>query len=225
MGGEEPSNQHHDRQPAARRHRNTGRGRSRPAHRLRQHQHRQGGASTPTTSPSTVTPGDIPAPVTSAPAPSSAPSVRLVWDKFPLSDGDPAAYYVARISNPADSPAAEVLNTYACLDATGTIVGSDRSVLPLIPAHTQFDSFGSIGGDVLGVTLTGTPASVKVQMVQVTGAGGGEPMLTTSELMLTKGGPDTFTNAPGTYDMLVKVTNSTPQTLTLGVTQQVVLYD
>ena len=30
---------------------------------------------------------------------------------------------------------------------------------------------------------------------------------------------------PGTYDMLVKVTNSTPQTLTLGVTQQVVLYD
>lgn len=182
------------------------------------------GGSKSSTGPN-VTSSATAAPSTSGPARPTALSVSLVWSRFPLTDGSsPAAYYVARITNPANTPAAEVLNTLV-LDASGTIVGSSQDVLPLIRAHTQFDFFGAIGNFGFGAALTGTPASVKVQMSKATDAGGGQPMLATSELKLTKGGPDTFTNAPGTYDLTVKVTNSTTQTISFGVTQQTVLYD
>jgi hypothetical protein len=156
---------------------------------------------------------------------SSTPTVSLVWSQFPNLDGsDPAAYYVARITNPTKTRVAEELNTYV-LDASGTIIGSSQDALPLIRAHSQFDYFGRIGGGVLGEELTGTPASLKIQVSKGSVVGSGEPMLPTSELQLTQGGPDDFTNAPGTYDLTVKVTNSTSQTISSGVIQQTVLYD
>jgi hypothetical protein len=50
-------------------------------------------------------------------------------------------------------------------------------------------------------------------------------MLKTGELVLKQGHDDTNTNAAYSYNLTVKVTNSTHDTVAGGVTQQVVLHD
>ncbi|MFB7736165.1 hypothetical protein ACFC08_17625 [Streptomyces sp. NPDC056112] len=130
------------------------------------------------------------------------------------------------MTNPGDTPASVAVDTHA-LDGTGTIVGSSQDTLPNIPAGTSFDYLGYLGGGI-GSDLTGTPAKIEVSEVQdAFGKAGAvdQPMLATSELKLSQGSEDTFTDAPYSFNLTVKVTNSSGQPVTDGVTQQVVLYD
>lgn len=154
--------------------------------------------------------------------PSAVTTVQLVWNHIGKSGGDTQVWYVARVKNPGTSPASVALDARA-LDKTGTIVGSSQDTLPNIPAGATFDYLGLIKGH-----LTGTPARIEVAQAQnAFGLAGSvaQPMLTTSELALTKGSEDTYTDAPLSYNLSVKVTNSTKNTVTGGVVQQVVLYD
>ncbi|MEV7684464.1 hypothetical protein [Streptomyces bungoensis] len=113
------------------------------------------------------------------------------------------------------------------MDKTGTIVGSSEETLPNIPAGASFDYFGTLG-DAISGNLTGTPDKITVlQAKNAFGQAGAveQPMLKTGELKLTKSTEDTYTDAPLSYDLTVKVTNSTRDEVTTGVAQQVVLYD
>jgi len=68
-------------------------------------------------------------------------SVQLAWSHTGKFFGKTQIWYVARVSNPGDSPASVALDARA-LDSTGTIVGSSQETLPNIPAHSRFDYFG-----------------------------------------------------------------------------------
>jgi hypothetical protein len=162
-----------------------------------------------------------------ATAPSSA--VRLVWSHTGKFFGETQVWYVARVTNPGGSPASVALDARA-LDTSGTIVGSSRDTLPNIPAHSHFEYFGYLGGGgAFDTKLTGTPARIEVsRAAHPFGQAGGVdlPMLKTSEITLTAGSAgDTNTDAPYSYNLTAKVTNTTGQELANGVTQQVVLYD
>jgi hypothetical protein len=163
----------------------------------------------------------------SPPAGQSHASIQLVWSHTAKDVGTPEVWYVARVTNPGGSAASVALDARV-LDATDTIVGSDQETLPNIPAHSHLDYFGSIGGGGIGGNLTGTPSKVEITRApNAFGQAGAVdlPMLKTSEVTLTKGSEDTFTDAPYSYNLTAKVTNTTGQELTGGVTQQVVLYD
>jgi hypothetical protein len=157
-----------------------------------------------------------------------ATTVRLAWNHTGTFFDEPQVWYVARVKNPGRSKASVALDARA-LDKTGTIVGSDQTVLPNIPAGASFDYFGYLGGGgALDTKLTGTPT--KVQVTEAKNAFGqagavDEPMLRTEELTLKQGHDDTNTNAFYSYNLTVKVTNSTHGVVAGGVTQQVVLYD
>ncbi|MFE2469729.1 hypothetical protein [Streptomyces mirabilis] len=161
-------------------------------------------------------------------APAAAPAVHLEWSHTGTFFNDPQVWYVARVKNPGSSVASVALDARA-LDKTGTIVGSSQNTLPNIPGGATFDYFGYVGGGGASDTkLTGTPAKIEIsQAKDAFGQAGAveQPMLKTSELKLAKGTEDTYTDAPLSYNLSVKVTNSTRDGLTGGVTQQVVLYD
>ncbi|MFI0967618.1 hypothetical protein ACH4S8_40510 [Streptomyces sp. NPDC021080] len=114
------------------------------------------------------------------------------------------------------------------LDKTGTIVGSTQNTMPNIPANSTFDYFGDLGGG-LGGDLTGTPSSIQLSQAKDTfGQAGGvdQPMLATSEIKLSTGSrDDVIPEAPYSYNLSVKVTNSSKDAVDGYVTQQVVLYD
>ncbi|AKN73662.1 hypothetical protein QR97_31385 [Streptomyces sp. PBH53] len=157
-----------------------------------------------------------------------AVSVRLAWSHIVKSDdGDTQVWYVVRVKSPGKSPASVALDVCA-LDKAGTIVGSGQNTLPNVLAGATFDYFGELGGG-LSASLTGT--SAKVQVSQNTDAFGqagaiDQPLLGTGKVTLTKGSPDDlFASAPYSYNLSVKVTNSTHDPVSGGVTQQVVLYD
>jgi hypothetical protein len=158
----------------------------------------------------------------------STTTVRLIWSHTGTFFDDPQVWYVAQVKNAGSSVASVALDGRA-LDKSGTIVGSSENTLPNIPAHQSFDYFGYIGGGgALDTKLTGTPEKIEVsQAKDAFGKAGAveQPMLKTSDLVLTKGSDDTYTDAPLSYSLSVKVTNSTRDELTGGVTQQVVLYD
>ncbi|WP_262059683.1 hypothetical protein [Streptomyces sp. STR69] len=155
-------------------------------------------------------------------------TVQLAWSHTGTFFDEPQVWYVAHVKNPGSSEASIALDARA-LDKTGTIVGSNQAVLPNIPAGATFDYFGYLGGGgAFDTKLTGTP--VKVQISQAKNAFGqagavDEPMLKTGELTLKQGHEDTNTDASDSYNLTVKVTNSTKGTVAGGVTQQVVLYD
>jgi hypothetical protein len=157
-----------------------------------------------------------------------ATAIRLVWSHTGKFFGDTQVWYVARVTNPGSSPASVALNSRA-LDSSGTIVGSSQETLPNIPARTSFDYFGYLGGGgALDTKLTGTPAKIEIsRATDAFGRAGSVelPMLGTSEMKLAAGSDDTYTDASLSYNMSVKVTNTTGQEMTTGVTQQVVLYD
>jgi hypothetical protein len=154
--------------------------------------------------------------------------VNLVWSHTGKFFGETQVWYVARVTNPGGSPASVALDARA-LDSTGTIIGSSQETLPNIPAHSRFDYFGYLGGGgAFNTKLTGTPAKVEIsQASDPFGRAGAVqlPMVKTSEIRLTAGSQDTYTDAAYSYDLMAKVTNTTGQELTGGVTQQVVLYD
>jgi hypothetical protein len=162
--------------------------------------------------------------------PASMPhaSVHLIWSHTGKFFGDTQVWYVARVTNPGGSPASVALDARA-LDSTGTIVGSSQETLPNIPARSNFDYFGYLGGGgALNTKLTGTPSKIEIsQAPNPFGQAGAIelPMLKTSEITLTAGSEDTYTDAAYSYNLTAKVTNTTGQQLTGGVTQQVVLYD
>lgn len=159
---------------------------------------------------------------------SAVTTVQLVWSHTGTFFNDPQVWYVARAKNPGSSVASVAVDARA-LDKTGTIIGSSGDTLPNIPAGASFDYFGYIGGGgATDTKLTGAPATIQVsQAKNAFGEAGAveEPMLKTSELALSEGSDDTYTNAPLSYSLSVKVTNSTRDEITGGVTQQVVLYD
>lgn len=155
-------------------------------------------------------------------------TVRLIWNHNGKFFGKPQVWYVARVTNSGDSPASVALNARA-LDSSGTIVGSSQETLPNIPPRSQFDYFGYLGGGgALDTELTGTPVKITVtKAVNPFGQAGAIelPMIKTSEVKLRKGGAATYTDAPYSYNLSAKVTNTTSQVMNGGVTQQVVLYD
>jgi hypothetical protein len=156
----------------------------------------------------------------------TAVTVQLLWSHTGKFDDDTQISYVARVKNPGSSLASVALDARA-LDKSGTIVGSSEGTLPNIPAGGSVDYFGHIGGGMDG-DLTG-PAE-KIEVVQAKNAFGRagaveQPMLKTSEVTLAQGSDETFTDAPLSYDVTAKVTNSTHDEIRMGVTQQVVLYD
>ncbi|MGW0993515.1 hypothetical protein ACWD5V_09430 [Streptomyces sp. NPDC002523] len=159
-----------------------------------------------------------------------AVTVRLAWSRTARdAGGDAQVSYVARVKNPGTSPASVAIGVRA-LDKTGTIVGSSQETLPSIPAGATFDFLGELGGGLSG-NLTGTPAKLQIsQNKDAFGQAGAvdNPMLATSEMKLTSGSRDDLyadPSAPYAYNLTVKVTNSTHDAVTGGVTQQVVLYD
>jgi hypothetical protein len=162
--------------------------------------------------------------------PASPPhaTLQLIWSHTGKFFGETQVWYVARVTNPAGSPASVALAARA-LDSTGTIVGSSQETLPNIPAHNQFDYFGYLGGGgALDTKLTGIPAKIDItQPSNPFGRAGAVqlPMLKTSEITLKAGSDDTYTDSAYSYNLTAKVTNTTGQELTAGVTQQVVLYD
>jgi hypothetical protein len=164
----------------------------------------------------------------SQPASPPPASVRLIWHHTGKFFGEMQVWYVARVTNPGGSPASVVLDARA-LDSTGTIVGSSQETLPNIPAHSQFDYFGYLGGGgAFGTKLTGTPGKIEItEPSNPFGRAGAVrlPTLKTSEITLKTGSEDTYTDAPLSYNLTAKVTNTTGTELTGGVTQQVVLYD
>ncbi|MGC9541569.1 hypothetical protein [Streptomyces sp. UG1] len=157
----------------------------------------------------------------------AAATVELAWSHTSKDGaGDMQIWYVARAKNPGKSAASVAIDARA-LDKTGTIVGSTQDTLPNIPAGDTFDYFGNLGG---GFTeLTGTPAKIEVSAAKDAFGRAGAvdlPMLKTGELKITEGGrDDLFSDAPYSYNLSVKVTNSTGRDMADGVTQQVVLYD
>ncbi|MFC8674167.1 hypothetical protein ACFUEN_16010 [Streptomyces griseorubiginosus] len=158
----------------------------------------------------------------------AAPMVQLAWSHVGTFFDEPQVWYVARVKNPGKSVASVALNARA-LDKTGTIIGSSQDDLPNIPGGATFDYFGYLGGGgAFDTDLTGTPAKIQVSQTKNAFGQAGAielPMLKTSELKFAEGTEDTNTNAPLSYNLTVKVTNSTRDELTGGVTQQVVLYD
>jgi len=160
--------------------------------------------------------------------PNAAPDVHLAWSHTGTFFDEPQVWYVARVKNPDTSVASVALDARA-LDKTGTIVGSSQNELPNIPAGATFDYFGYLGGGgAFDTKLTGTPAKIEVSKAKNAfgQAGGIElPMFKTSGLTLAQGHEDTNTNAPYSYNLTARVTNSTHDDITRGVTQQVVLYD
>jgi hypothetical protein len=161
----------------------------------------------------------------SSPAGSAETSVQLAWSHTGTFFGDPRVWYVAKVTNRGSSPASAALDVRA-LDSTGTIVGSGQETLPNIPARSSFDFFGYLGGGA-GPQLTGTPAKIEVSLAENAFGRAGSvflPMLKTSEVTLTAGNTDTGTDMTHSYDLTAKVTNTTSEPVTAGVTQQVVLY-
>jgi hypothetical protein len=153
-------------------------------------------------------------------------SVQLAWSHTGTFFGDPRVVYVVRVDNRHSAPASVALDTRA-LDSTGTIVGSSSETLPNIPANSHFDFFGHLGGGI-GPELTGTPAKIEVSPAENAFGRAGSvdlPMLRTSEVMLKTGTEDTYTDMAHSYDLTAKVTNTIDEPLTVGVTQQTVLYD
>lgn len=93
---------------------------------------------------------------------SARTTVRLIWNHNAKFFGEPQVWYVARVTNPGDSPASVALNARA-LDSSGTIVGSSQETLPNIPPRSQFDFFSYLGGGGASNTeLTGTPVRITV---------------------------------------------------------------
>lgn len=164
---------------------------------------------------------------TSSPAGSGQASVKLAWSHTGKFADDTRVWYVARVTNPGSSPLSAALDVRA-LDSTGTIVGSSQETLPNIPVRSQFDFFGYLGGGV-GPQLTGTPAKIEVSFAKSAFGQAGSvflPMLKTSEVTLKAGSTEgSLTDMAHAYDLTAKVTNTTGEELTSGVTQQVVLYD
>ena len=164
---------------------------------------------------------------TSSPAESAQASVHLAWSHTGKFADDTRVWYVARVTNPGSSPVSAALDVRA-LDSTGTIVGSSQETLPNIAARSQFDFFGYLGGGV-GPQLTGTPAKIEVSLAKSTSGQAGSvflPMLKTSEVTLKAGSTEgNLTDMAHAYDLTARVTNTTGEALTAGVTQQVVLYD
>ncbi|MEU3520312.1 hypothetical protein ABZ770_34445 [Streptomyces sp. NPDC006654] len=162
------------------------------------------------------------------PSTAATSTVHLAWSHTGTFFDKPQVWYVARVTNPGKSEASVALDARA-LDKTGTIVGSNQAALPNIPAGATFDYFGYLGGGgAFDTKLTGTPAKVQVAAAKnAFGQAGAveQPMLKTDAPILKQGHADTYTNAPLSYDLTAKVTNSTRDTVTGGVIQQVVLYD
>ncbi|MFJ8547366.1 hypothetical protein ACIRFH_36450 [Streptomyces sp. NPDC093586] len=155
-----------------------------------------------------------------------APTVSLAWSHNATSWDEPQVWYVTRVKNTGASEASVAVDVRA-LDKTGTIVGSAQDTLPNIPAGATFDYFGTIGGSI-GTELTGTPDKIEVSRAENAFGRAGSieaPMLKTSEVKLTASADDTYTDAPNSYDLSAKVTNSTTDAVSSGVTQQVILYN
>ncbi|MFF4733499.1 hypothetical protein ACFY3M_51640 [Streptomyces mirabilis] len=161
-------------------------------------------------------------------APEAVPAVHLAWSHTGTFFDEPQVWYVARVKNPGRSEVSVALDARA-LDKTGTIVGSSQAVLPNIPAGATFDYFGYLGGGgAFDTKFTGIPAKIQVsQAKNAFGQAGSvvQPMLKSGSITLTQGHEDTYTNALYSYNLTVKVTNSTREVVSGGVTQQVVLYD
>lgn len=171
----------------------------------------------------------------SPPPPATAPtpiptrvSVQLVWSHIGKFFDETQVWYVARVTNSSDSLASVSLDALA-LDAEGVIVGSSTDALPDIRAHSSFDYFGYLGGGAMSNTeLTGTPKKIQVSQTLVPDepAAFELPMLKTDEIRLSASRDETYTNAPFSYSVSAKVTNTTDRSLMEGaLTQQVVLYD
>ena len=158
----------------------------------------------------------------------AATSVELLWSHTDKNAGDTEVWYVVHIANPASTTASVALNVRA-LDLSGTIVGSDQPTLPNIAPRASFDYFGDLGGGFQ--TLSGTPASITVSRAQNAFGKAGAvklPTLKTGELKFHPSDPNAAASTADTayaYDFSVKVTNTTGQEMTGGVTQQIVLYD
>ncbi|WP_329005261.1 hypothetical protein OHA18_17980 [Kribbella sp. NBC_00709] len=166
-----------------------------------------------------------PAPTSDTPTPTTAPvSVRLVWSHTGKFFDETQVWYVARVTNANSSPAKVTLDALA-LDAEGVIVGSSEDTLPTIPGNNTFDYFGYLGGGgALNTKLTGTPAKIQVTQKPRT-TQGDFPILKTSGVRLAAGHEPTYTDAPLSYNLSARVTNTTGFVLVGGVTQQTVLYD
>ncbi|MEU3526740.1 hypothetical protein AB0E62_23210 [Streptomyces sp. NPDC038707] len=166
-------------------------------------------------------------PKTSAAASPSA-SVRLAW-RHTVKDrsGATREWYVARVKNSSTSKTSVTLVVRA-LDKTGTLVGSSEDILPDISAGATFDYFGEFGG-AFSDSLTGIPAKLQLSLytpgydhARVID----KPTLGTSQVKLTEGDhDDLLTSAPHAYDLSAQVTNNTHDTVSVRITQQVVLYD
>lgn len=158
----------------------------------------------------------------------SSTSVKLLWSYTDKNGGDTEVWYVVHVVNPASTTASVALNVRA-LDSSDTIVGSDQPTLPNIAPRTSFDYFGNLGGGFK--TLSGTPASITVSRAQNAFGRAGAvelPTLKTGELKFQPSDPNAVASTadtPNAYDFSAKVTNTTGQEMTSGVTQQIVLYD
>lgn len=157
----------------------------------------------------------------SSSSPAKPVSVRLLWSHLGKAVGEYQAIFVARVSNPGDKPVSGVAFEMDALDASGTIVGSGEATAPDLSPHGHVDYLGTLGGTAFS-DLTGRPVKIEVTMGSSV-AQGSAPLLTTSELRL-RPGDGSFADAPYAYDMTVKVTDNTRETLRTGVHQQVILY-
>lgn len=165
--------------------------------------------------------------VTTGPPEDSGTTVEVIWEHTGEFFDETQVWYVARITNHGDTPASIALSANA-LDDTGTIIGSQQPVLPNISPGGHFDYFGFVGGGgLLNESLTGEPVELKVSEVEDAFGRAGAvaiPLLETSEVEIDEGNADTYTDAPLSYNMTAKVTNTTGNKIVGGVTQQVILY-
>lgn len=154
-------------------------------------------------------------------------SADLIWTNITTTSLDETqAWFVIRITNSGDVDVSGMTMSVKALDDARTIVGSDQLYLPTIPANSEFDYFGELGGTAWS-SLTGNPTQIEIDNV-TSGRSGSRTiqMLKTSELELSEGDVSmSFVEAGYAYNITVVVTNDTGRTLNSLVHQQVVLYD
>lgn len=157
-------------------------------------------------------------------SPATEISADLVWTHVTEAFNKPQAWFIIRLTNSADSEVSGVSMNVEALDDTGTIVGSAKLSIPAIPANSDFDYFGKLGGTIFS-ELSGKPTQIKISHVS-TGRSGTSKLLKTSELKLRESDKSFMTvNAAYAYDLSVRVTNDTSRSLSTSVHQQVILYN
>lgn len=153
-------------------------------------------------------------------------STGLVWSRVASSLNRPEVDFVVRLTNSSDTTVCGITMTVQALDSSGANVGTAEVAMPDVPAASDFDYFGNIGGTAFS-TLSGQPATVTVSDVSPAQTGSVLlPQLKVSEVKLAKANAaNLFTKAPYAYDMNARVTNDTGQVLSTQVRQQVIVYD